>query len=37
MKTLALVNNKSGQDHPSNMQWLPREQQQDKTRRDLGG
>ena len=27
---------KGGQDHPSNMQWLPREQHRDKMRRDLG-
>ena len=27
---------KGGRDDPSNMQWLPREQHQDKTRRDLG-
>ena len=27
---------KGGRDDPSNMEWLPREQHQDKTRRDLG-
>ena len=27
---------KGGQDQPSNMQWLSREQHRDKTRRDLG-
>ena len=27
---------KGGRDDPGNMQWLPREQHQDKTRRDLG-
>jgi hypothetical protein len=28
--------NKGGRDDPSNMQWLPREQHQDKTRRERG-
>ncbi len=27
---------KGGRDDPSNMQWLPREQHRDKTRRELG-
>jgi len=35
MKALALVNTTGGQDHPSNMKWLPREQHRDKRRRDL--